>query len=287
MCRRECPVCQAVTDQTDGKLCRHCQGRCRTCSTRLPQRPAPTPTRVEATHRKDKRDRWARIYYPLTGDQDLCDACQRATVSTDPLRAVLAALPDKLLHACGGGVPATVVQTIQTELLRTTAARIAARIERRWWGTWAVRPLKREAEPGQDGYGPDDVAVWLLAPTPCDGRCEDGWRPATRPTEDDQPCPVCRGGWLLPDRRLEPDTRDDRDHYESEQPAYTAANRTPAQAVAHRPPHRECEGRGGTCGRPVGDPYNQCPACLDWPLCACGTRRYDPDRGTVCASCQP
>ncbi|MFF7652341.1 hypothetical protein ACFZCY_21365 [Streptomyces sp. NPDC007983] len=287
VCRRECPVCQAVTDQ-EGRPCRGCQGRCRTCSAPLSERPASAEatTRVEPDKRKDKHRRWTRTYYPRAWDQ--CDACQRTATTTDPVRAVLSALPGKLLRACGGGVPPAVVQTVRDELLRQSAARLIARIERRWWTTWANRPLEREADAGEDGYRPDDVAVWLLAATSCAGRCEDGWHPAPadRPTDDDQPCGVCRGGWLLPGHG--PDRHPDEDDARPDdqaQAAPTATNRTPAQAVAYRPPHRECEGRGGTCGRPVTDPYTQCPSCLGWPRCACGAP-YDPARGDACRTCR-
>ncbi|MEV8057158.1 hypothetical protein AB0P37_11665 [Streptomyces antimycoticus] len=286
VCRRECPVCQAATTEEEGRPCRACQDRCRTCSAPLPARPASaeTITRVEPEQRKDKH-RWARTFYPRAWDQ--CDACQRTASSADPVRTVLAALPDKLLRACGGGVPPAVLQTIHDELLRQPAARLTARIERRWWTTWASRPLERKADE-DDGYQPDDVAVWLLAPTPCAGRCEDGWSPAPpdRPTEDDQPCSVCRGGWLLPGRGPDPHKNNDDGPNDSQtQSAPTVTNRTPAQAVSYRPPHRECEGRGGTCGLPVADPYTQCPTCLEWPRCTCG-HHYDPTTGDACKTCR-
>ncbi|MFE9007440.1 hypothetical protein ACFYOY_35875 [Streptomyces sp. NPDC007875] len=287
VCRRECPVCQAATDEEEGGICRACQGRCRTCSAPLPARPASaeTITRVEAGQRKDQHRRWARTYYPRAWDQ--CDTCQRTAPAADPVRAVLTALPAKLLRACGGGVPPAVLQTTRDELLRQPAARLTARIERRWWTTWANRPLERKADAGEDGYRPDDVAVWLLAPTPCAGRCEDGWYPAPpdRPAEDDQPCSVCRGGWLLPGRGPSPHNPDnDQSGDDQTHASSAAADRTPAQAVVYRPPHRECEGRGGTCGRPVADPYTQCPTCLGWPGCGCGAP-YDPTKGDACRTC--
>ncbi len=51
------------------------------------------------------------------------------------------------------------------------------------------------------------------------------------------------------------------DGEDEQAPATTPADRTPAEAVAHRP-LRECDGRDGSCGR-----------------------RYDPDRATACAVC--
>ncbi|CAM5535063.1 hypothetical protein SRIMM317S_07414 [Streptomyces rimosus subsp. rimosus] len=152
-----------------------------------------------------------RTYFPRSWDRDQCDACQTAASAKDPLRAVLAALPDKLVLACGGGVPPAVVDLVRDELQRHSAARIAARVERRWWQSWAGRPLRRDGDAHRDGYGPDDVAVWLLTPTACNGRCEDGWllAPPERPDRDDEPCPVCRGGWLLSARREESDADDD------------------------------------------------------------------------------
>ncbi|WP_244409929.1 hypothetical protein [Streptomyces albofaciens] len=105
VCRRECPGCQAPT--SDGERCRACRDRCRTCAGPLPQRPeyASGITHVEPGKRKDRRRKWARTYFPRSWDRDQCDACQTAASAKDPLRAVLAALPDKLVLACGGGVP--------------------------------------------------------------------------------------------------------------------------------------------------------------------------------------
>ncbi|MFK8851807.1 hypothetical protein [Streptomyces sp. Ac-502] len=199
VCQRECPTCQALT--SNGERCRTCRDRCRTCSGPLPKRPdyASGVTHVAPEKRKDRRRKWERTYFPRSWDRDQCEACQTAASAKDPLRAVLAALPDKLVLACGGAVPPAVVDLIHDELRRHTPARLAARIERRWWKSWAGRPLQRKADGHHDGYGPDDVAVWLLVPTACNGRCEDGWHPAPpeRPDRDDEPCTVCRGGWLL------------------------------------------------------------------------------------------
>ncbi|WP_030661434.1 hypothetical protein [Streptomyces rimosus] len=280
VCRRECPGCQAPT--SNGERCRACRDRCRTCAGPLPQRPAYASgvTHVEPGKRRDRRRKWARTYFPRSWDRDQCDACQTAASARDPLRAVLAALPDKLVLACGGAVPPAVVDLVHDELQRHPAARIAARVERRWWQGWAGRPLRRDGDGRRDGYGPDDVAVWLLTPTACNGRCEDGWLPAPpeRPDRDDVPCPVCRGGWLLSSRRDEPAADD-----EGAEPKPAAA-RSLADAVSYRPPIQECAGRGGTCGRPVTSPHTQCPECLDWPWCVCGRRRRNPDRA-ACPAC--
>ncbi|UJB44874.1 hypothetical protein [Streptomyces sp. A1-5] len=277
VCRRECPTCQAPT--RDGQRCRTCRGMCRTCSTPLPDRgsPADQVVHVAPQRRKDHRHRWALTFFPRTWDWDQCDACQDAGTAGDPVRAVLAALPDKVIRACGGAVPPTVMDTIHTELQNRTPRQLAARVERRWWGSWAGRPLQRAAEANQEGYRPDDVAVWLLAPTVCAGRCEDGWRLADQPGRDDAPCTVCRGGRLLAPRR-EPDDAEELE-------PGSAANRTTAEAVAYRPPMRECTGQDGACGVPVAAPHTRCPACADWPWCACHRRRYDPHKTTACSAC--
>ncbi|KUL51376.1 hypothetical protein ADL22_06135 [Streptomyces sp. NRRL F-4489] len=277
VCRRECPGCQALTP--DGGPCRACRGLCRTCSAPLPHRgpEADEVVRIAPERRKDHRHRWARTYFPRTWDRDRCDACQEGPAASDPVRAVLSALPAKVVRACGGAVPPAVVETARSELRHRTARQLVARIERRWWGGWAARPLSRPESADREGYRPDDVALWLLAPTPCAGGCEDGWRLTGRTGTEDVPCPVCRGG-----RR--PAERPGADDDEEREPA-AAADRTTAEAVAYRPPMRECPGKDGTCGVPVADPYPRCPACLDWPWCDCRRRRYDPDRATSCPAC--
>ncbi|MFD3424093.1 hypothetical protein [Streptomyces decoyicus] len=280
-CKRECPGCRALTP--NGELCRACKGLCRTCAEPLPERPeyASGITHVEPAKRKDHHRKWTQTFFPRSWDWDQCQACQDAACATQPLRAVLAALPPKLVFACGGGVPPTVVNAIYDELQRHTPAQLAARIERRWWLSWSSRPLTREADDRTEGYRPDDVALWLLTPTQCSGRCEDGWHLADRPDRDDEPCTACWGERLaFPER--------DADAYPvEEKESASAADRTPGEAVAYRPPMAECTGKNGACGMPVLPPHNQCPACLDWPWCACRRRRYNPEKAGTCSSCAP
>ncbi|MGI5340729.1 hypothetical protein ACQEVS_26700 [Streptomyces sp. CA-181903] len=270
VCRRECPDCQAPS--ATGGRCLTCQGRCRTCQGSLPERDF-TVHAVEPEARKDRKRRWRRHFYPHTAGRDRCDRCLEQAGSRDPLRAVLAAVPDRLLRACGGAYPPEAMRTIWAQLDHRTARQLVERVERRWWTSWSNRPLRRDADERRDGYGPDDVVLWLLAPAGCYAACEDGFDP----DDPDLPCPACRGHAALPGpsaTRGEP----------AEDPSRTA-DRTPAEAVAHRPPMTECTGRDGACGVPVTAPYRQCPACLDWPLCACGYRRYDPARATACPAC--
>ncbi|SEQ96174.1 hypothetical protein [Streptomyces radiopugnans] len=270
VCRRECPTCNAPSPS--GGLCRRCRGLCRTCEQALPARPDADVVRKESRSRKpDKRaPQWERVYFNRSWQSDQCDACQNAAKSPDAVRAVLAALPGKVMRACGGSAPATVVDTIRAELRHHTPAQLADRVERRWFGGWASRPLHKEADEHQDGYRPDHVAVWLLAPSGCPARCDDGWVPG----DPDRPCPACRTTRARPPRPVEADEG---------APAAVPADRTIAEAVTYRP-MRECEGRGGTCGVPVADSYTLCPSCADWPRCACG-RRYDPERAATCSAC--
>ncbi|MEV0604528.1 hypothetical protein AB0I82_35250 [Streptomyces sp. NPDC050315] len=281
VCSRECPTCQAPTPK--GGRCRACQGLCRTCSAPLPKRPDPAEkvTHVAPEDRKDRHRKWKRTYYARSWDWDQCEDCQEAETAANPVRAVLAALPDKLIRACGGNISPDVIEMVQSELQWHTVRWLAARIERRWWGGWAGRPLQRKADEKQEGYRADDVVLWLLTPTQCSGRCEDGWRlaPPERPDQDDQPCTVCRGGRLLTT------PREAADDWEEEKASSPAVERTVAEAVAYRPPTAECTGKGGTCGVPVAAPYTQCPACLDWPWCECRRRRYDPDQAIACPAC--
>ncbi|WP_050509043.1 hypothetical protein [Streptomyces rimosus] len=173
VCRRECPSCQALT--FNGERCRTCRDRCRTCSGPLPKRPeyAAGITHVEPEKRKDRRRKWVRTYFPRSWDRDQCDACQTAASAKDPLRAVLAALPDKLVLACGGGVPPAVIDLIHDELQRHTLVRLAARIERR-----LVAELGR----------PPPQTRRRRAPRECAGRGGTCGRPVTSPHTQ---CPEC------------------------------------------------------------------------------------------------
>jgi len=287
VCRRECPGCGALT--RDGQRCRACRGLCRTCDKPLPERPDPAEdqVRIEAPDRTDHRHKWPRIYFPRSYGFDLCPACR---APEDAVGVVLAALPEKVVHACGGNVPPRVIETIRGELRRHTSRRLVGRIERRWWGGWASRPLSHDPD-GTDAtvdedsrYGPDDVAVWLLAPTACTGGCEDGWLPAADPGTDDAPCPRCRGGRLLAATRRRLAGETDAGPAGSGGPG--VADSGVQAAIAARPPITECTGRDGACGLPVADGYRQCPACLGWPTCSrCGRRRYDPQRASACRAC--
>ncbi|WP_372412000.1 hypothetical protein [Streptomyces luteireticuli] len=236
---------------------------------------------VEPDKRKDRKRRWNQHFFPQTALRDQCDACLAQAGSRDPLRAVLAAFPDPLLRACEGVLPPSAVATIRDELQYRTVRQLTDRIERRWWTSWSSRPLQRPAVEKQEGYGPDDVVLWLLAPSECRGGCEDGFAP-DRP---DAPCTVCRGT-TQPPGPTPADTAASSGRWgrPAEPAVAAAADRTPEEAVAHRPPMTECTGRGGTCGVPVTTPYTQCPACLNWPRCACG-RHYDPTQHTACTTC--
>ncbi|MBB5109205.1 hypothetical protein [Streptomyces spectabilis] len=223
-----------------------------------------------------------KTFYERTWDRDQCAECRRASVGSDALRAVLASLPPKLVRACGGGVSHEVISCIRDQLSYVPVAVLQARIDRRWWGRWATSPLQREAEGNREAYRPDDVALWLVEPTSCANRCEDGWLMASaqEPGADDRPCPVCaevRAAVLAESAR-----EDDFDDVDSSGGA--KSDRTVAEAVAHRS-FAECSGSGGSCGAPVRAPHTQCPACLDWPWCGCGRRRFDPAVSEVCVAC--
>lgn len=279
VCERECPQCQAPTPQAD-RLCRSCQGLCRTCNNPAPERPAtPSVTHVTPSQRKDGKHRWTKTFYERTWDRDQCDSCKRAAAGTDAVRAVLSSLPSKLLRACGGGMPPSVIACIRDQLDYLPVVALQARIDRRWWGRWATLPLHKDCEGSQDGYRPDDVALWLLEPTGCANRCEDGWflAPAHEPATDDKPCSLCNNA------RTSAVHSRHTDDFEDAAPA-SGVERTVTEAVAHRP-FDECSGKAGTCGVPVQHPYTQCPACLGWPMCGCGMRRYNPAEASLCGKC--
>ncbi|MGW4893515.1 hypothetical protein ACWEQL_14820 [Kitasatospora sp. NPDC004240] len=129
----------------------------------------------------------------------LCRACRSVYLNAHPVARVLAALPPVLLRACGGSADALVRETVREELQRLSADVLIARIERRWWAFWSHRPLSVPRSEDDQGYGPDDVAYWLVIPHPCRvTQCEDGWL-----LDDSGVCPVCR-----PVGRMEPETVD-------------------------------------------------------------------------------
>lgn len=277
VCRRECPTCQAPTT-AEGQQCHACRGKCCSCQADLPSAPAEEVRVVAPEERKDRKDRWARVFFPRSWEEGLCPACQAADSSPNPVRRVLAAIPEKVMRACGGTAPPALLEAIRGELHYHKPNQLVARIERRWFGGWSHRLLKRDADEKQDGYRPDDVAVWLVAPPPCRARCDDGWVPG----DPDRRCPHCTT--TLPRLFHTVWKQPENDNDEDQAPAVTPASRPLADALVYRP-MRECDGKEGGCGLPVAAPYTRCPDCLDWPRCRCG-QRYDPDRGDACRTCR-
>lgn len=64
-----------------------------------------------------------------------------------------------------------------------------------------------------------------------------------------------------------------------------AADRTAEDALRGVPVMAECEGRDGTCGRPLAAGRDRCPECLGWPECTADgcTRRVQG--GGLCPQC--
>lgn len=134
----------------------------------------------------------------------------------------------------------------------------------------------------RDGHRPDDVALWLLQPTSCPDRCEDGWLIALAhaPAMHDRPFPTCSTRMAASAEAVV------TDEYAKEelQQLGNAADRTVAEAAAYRP-FAECTGDNGSCGKPARPPHTQCPSCIGWPVCRCGRRRYNPTAASVCPPC--
>lgn len=184
VCRRTCPSCKAPAGSGPDGLCRECRGRCRMCDGPLPEA-GSRPEKFEVPGRRE-HDR-TRYYFTAPADRGVCDPCRHGRLSAE--QHVLRALPAPLIRACGGTTPKTAMDLVREQLQNgVPAQRLAGRIERRWFQQWAHRPLSRPRTDQAQPYGPDDVAVWLVAPTGCRADCEDGWRP-------DDPglsCPACR-----------------------------------------------------------------------------------------------
>ena len=189
-CRSECPVCRAPAGP-DGGVCRGCRRLCARCLTPLPDRSGEPPL-VErpATGPAPSggREPRTRLFVPDPRSRTLCDSCRGGNDVERPEQRVLRALPDGLIRACGGTAPAAAVEMIRAELQIRTAGQLVERIERRWHARWSHLPLRAVGDSGdRAGYGPDDVAVWLVAPGRCGGGCEQGWMLGTG-----DPCPRCR-----------------------------------------------------------------------------------------------
>ena len=179
VCRSECVHCMApmFTDAVprDG-MCRACRGLCDTCGTDLEPMPLIDPAWPEAGRKV------------RSAAQKRCKGCTTAYLNFNPFVKVASALPLALLRECGDTTPALVADTIRSELEYHSPEELIARIERRWWTVWSNRRLSREDTEDVRGYGPDDVAYWLVAPPQCANRdCEDGWL-----ADDSGPCPECR-----------------------------------------------------------------------------------------------
>lgn len=192
---------------------------------------------------------------------------------------VLSAIPVPVIRALGGTLAPDLVALAHSELESRTAAELVDRIERRWGARWAnVRLRRHPRDTKPDSYPAHDVARHLLAPTDCRARCEDGWS-----RDLHTPCPTC-----LARRRAAVAERRARQEEFADQTGPTPtspAERTTAHAITHRPDtYRECDGRGGSCGRPVHPPQTQCRPCRGWTHCECGTL-HDPTR--TCPTCNP
>lgn len=189
ICRSECPQCRAPAGRGKAGLCLACRGLCRSCGEPLPDR-SDQPVKREAAQPatpSGKRQPRQLYFFPSSWKRDLCDACQDPQHIPAEQR-VARALPTKIIRACGGTAPAAAMQLIRSELQQRTAQQLIERIERRWWGGWSNRPLSHPGSDGLEAYGPDNVVVWLLSPTDCPARCEDGWSPHN----PDQPCLTCQ-----------------------------------------------------------------------------------------------
>lgn len=184
VCRSTCSRCKAPAGSGPGGLCVVCRGQCRMCDGPLPE-PGSRPEKFEAPGRRE-HDR-PRYYFTAPAGRGLCDGCRHGYPSAE--QRALQALPPALIRACGGTTPKAAMDLVRSQLQHGVPAhRLAERIERRWFQRWAHRPLSRPRTDQSEPYGPDEVAVWLVAPGGCPAGCEDGW------LADDpgRPCPVCR-----------------------------------------------------------------------------------------------
>ncbi|MFE9803754.1 hypothetical protein ACFYP6_33695 [Streptomyces goshikiensis] len=101
---------------------------------------------------------------------------------------MLKAIPEPIVRACRGELPAFLLEAIRDELAHRTAEQLTERVERRWWNYWSNQPLRQSLWVHAPGHSPDHVAFWLVSPTDCVDRCEDGFLPHDMSAS----CPSCR-----------------------------------------------------------------------------------------------
>lgn len=149
--------------------------------------PVVIPPKPRRPGSRDRASRRPRILLPDPGLADLCEAC-RTRGSRDPVQTVLKALPEPVIRACGGRLPALLLETVRAELAHRSPAQLAERAERRWWTYWSNQPLRQKPTKHNPGHSPDHVAYWLISPTYCPEHCEDGFQPH----DPAVPCTTCR-----------------------------------------------------------------------------------------------
>lgn len=296
-CRSECPGCGAPSPRgTDepGALCLPCRGRCRLCSAQVPQRPEVEPTAIAPKTRRagsqEQVQKRPRRLLPNPALAALCDVC-REQEGRDSIHTVLRAIPEPVVRACRGELPAFLLEAIRSELAHRTAAQLAERVERRWWNYWSNQPLRQSLWVHAPGHSPDHVAFWLVSPTECVSRCEDGFLPhdmsvscaSCRPVPVRTPNPVKAAGdhsaACAASIRAQLQARPDR----APRPA-APATKTPDQVAAFDRAVEEARRRQETYARSWADvPGERADRQLDSVILQRRLESYDPVRAAALA----
>lgn len=183
-CRAECAECgtQLPLDST-GCLCRACNGSCHRCGNRLPQSALQTASAVYPR---------AAVGVQLHGL--LCDACLSYR---EQYAGLLAALPNALATHF---ISADVHRLIETQLTTRSFGQLRRRIDRRWYSRFSANPISypgsgrppvyvvRDENGERTTHSMDELLTWLIQPSSCTARCEDGWHP----DNPDQACLTCQ-----------------------------------------------------------------------------------------------
>ncbi|WP_103528954.1 hypothetical protein [Streptomyces sp. SM12] len=234
--------------------------------------PSPAAPPVVPPPRRKRSRRYHRAWFGRSSWEGQCESCRAAASRSsagDPVRAVLAVLPPRVVRVCGATLPRTVIDLIRSELRCRDAADLIRRVDRRLASRrFAHARIERQGDKDERGEQRRDGAeegvekkarrepsvaaeaflLALLEPHPCLAGCEDGWDPR----DPDKRCPSCAPSPLP---RVDVGGADRR--------------------------WRECAGRRGSCGRPVPDHQPLCPECAGWPVCC--SARHDP--AYPCPSC--
>ncbi|MER5883677.1 hypothetical protein ABT160_07600 [Streptomyces sp. NPDC001941] len=175
MCSR-CQSRRYVTSTRDERLCGPCASCCTACG-------RPPAAAVEGLHGgmcAQCQGLCELCLKPVPPDGRPCPCLEwRRGPGGDPVHFVCQGYPAALRNALHGRFPVAVREQILQQLderhyAHRSASQLLTRIRRRWYERWE-KIFHSRADLDDIRWGPDDIAVQLVAPGPCHiAQCEDG-----------------------------------------------------------------------------------------------------------------